>query len=201
MRASPYCWYRHNSLSSSQDVFYLLGWCFWCFFIPHQSSSCQLWNYVSLYEKLFDQTPNCSILRTYGCSCFPYLHPYNQNKLQFRSKRCVFLGYFHHLVPSAAKLFHWCFDIEVRLQNKKEINEPIWSISTTGFKWILSTGRPCTPLYRQYYLLLSLRAALFLILTSKMHLSIFSDEETYKHQPKEFDNPWFPRHVWCMSFA
>lgn len=52
-----------------------------------------------------------------------------------------------------------------------------------------------TPLYRQYYLLPSLRVALFLILTSKMHLSIFSDEETYKHQPKEFDNPWFPRRV------
>jgi hypothetical protein len=32
-------------------------------------------------------------LRIFGCACWPNLHPFNERKLQFRSKRCVFLGY------------------------------------------------------------------------------------------------------------
>jgi hypothetical protein len=34
-----------------------------------------------------------SILRVSWCACWPNLHPYNLNKLQFHSTRCVFLGY------------------------------------------------------------------------------------------------------------
>jgi len=44
-------------------------------------------------ECLFHQTPDYSSLRTFGCACWPNLRPYNARKLQFRSKRCVFLGY------------------------------------------------------------------------------------------------------------
>lgn len=32
-------------------------------------------------------------MRTFGPVCWPYLRPYNECKLQFRSKRCVFIGY------------------------------------------------------------------------------------------------------------
>jgi histone deacetylase 1/2 len=49
--------------------------------------------YLSPYEKLFHKSPSYDTLRVFGCACFPYLRPYNTNKLQFRSKRCVFLGY------------------------------------------------------------------------------------------------------------
>jgi hypothetical protein len=45
------------------------------------------------YEKLFHKTTSYDSLRVFGCACFPYLRPYNINKLQFRSKCCVFLGY------------------------------------------------------------------------------------------------------------
>jgi hypothetical protein len=33
------------------------------------------------------------MLRNFGCACWPNLRPYNNRKLQFRSKQCVFLGY------------------------------------------------------------------------------------------------------------
>lgn len=33
------------------------------------------------------------MLRVFGCACFPFLIPYNSSKLQFRSSKCIFLGY------------------------------------------------------------------------------------------------------------
>jgi hypothetical protein len=44
-------------------------------------------------ERLNNQKPDYSTLRTFGCACWLHLHPYNSHKLQFRSKQCVFLGY------------------------------------------------------------------------------------------------------------
>jgi hypothetical protein len=44
-------------------------------------------------ERLFNNPPNYSLLRVFGCSCWPNLRPYNKHKLAFRSKECVFLGY------------------------------------------------------------------------------------------------------------
>ena len=49
--------------------------------------------YLTPYEKLFHKTTSYDSLRVFGCACFPYLRPYNTNKLQFCSKCCVFLGY------------------------------------------------------------------------------------------------------------
>lgn len=45
------------------------------------------------FTKIFHTKPKFDFLRTFGCACFPCLRPYNSNKLQFRSKLCVFLGY------------------------------------------------------------------------------------------------------------
>ncbi len=49
--------------------------------------------YLSPYKKLYKRSLDYTILRTFGCACFPYLRPYNRNKLQFQSKQCIFLGY------------------------------------------------------------------------------------------------------------
>jgi hypothetical protein len=54
--------------------------------VLHQSSP---------YEKLFNRSPNYSLLRVFGCKCFPLLRPYTSHKLQYRSKACIFLGYSH----------------------------------------------------------------------------------------------------------
>jgi hypothetical protein len=47
-------------------------------------------------ERLFKALPNYNMLRIFGCACWPNLRPYNQHKLSFRSKACVFLGYSSH---------------------------------------------------------------------------------------------------------
>ncbi|KAE8669454.1 WAT1-related protein [Hibiscus syriacus] len=50
-------------------------------------------NGKSPFEVLYQQTPDYSMLKVFGCACFPLLRPFNQHKLDFRSKQCVFLGY------------------------------------------------------------------------------------------------------------
>jgi hypothetical protein len=50
-------------------------------------------NYTSSLERLFKVKPNYESLRTFGCSCWHHLRPFNTHKLEFHSKECVFLGY------------------------------------------------------------------------------------------------------------
>ena len=75
--------------------------------------------YITPYEKIFHKSPSYDTLRVFGCACFPYLRPYNTNKLQFRSKQCVFLGYslnhqgYHCLDQSTSHIYlsrHVIFD-------------------------------------------------------------------------------------------
>ena len=47
----------------------------------------------SPWEKVYSKPPSLHALKAFGCACYPYLRPFNQNKLQPRSKPCVFLGY------------------------------------------------------------------------------------------------------------
>jgi histone deacetylase 1/2 len=61
-------------------------------------------DYSSPYERLFQRSPDFSYFHTFGCQCFPCLRPYSLDKLSYRSKPCIFIGYcFNH------KGF-WCFD-------------------------------------------------------------------------------------------
>ena len=52
-----------------------------------------LLKFKSPYQLLFNQDPDYSFLRTFGCMCYPYLRPYAATKLDSRSECCTFLGY------------------------------------------------------------------------------------------------------------
>jgi histone deacetylase 1/2 len=60
----------------------------------------------SPFDCLFQRSLDYHFLRTFGCLCFPFLHPYNNHKLDFRSSLCVFFCY------SSSHLGYRCFDIE-----------------------------------------------------------------------------------------
>uniref|UniRef100_A0A2N9J6U8 Uncharacterized protein n=1 Tax=Fagus sylvatica TaxID=28930 RepID=A0A2N9J6U8_FAGSY len=57
---------------------------------PTRLGQCSPW------EKLFHHSPPYDTFRTFGCLCYPLLHPFNTHKLQPRSLECVFLGYATH---------------------------------------------------------------------------------------------------------
>lgn len=42
---------------------------------------------------MFSKDPDYGILKPFGCACYPCLKPYNRNKLQFHTSKCVFIGY------------------------------------------------------------------------------------------------------------
>jgi hypothetical protein len=53
----------------------------------------KLLDFANPLEQLYNQAPDYSSLRVFGCARWPNLLPYNNRKLQFRSKQCAFLGY------------------------------------------------------------------------------------------------------------
>lgn len=50
-------------------------------------------NHKSPIDVLLHIKPNLHFLKVFGCACFPHLRDYNQHKLDFRSIKCVFIGY------------------------------------------------------------------------------------------------------------
>ncbi|KAL5788350.1 hypothetical protein ACOSP7_005299 [Xanthoceras sorbifolium] len=55
--------------------------------------SSPLLHFISPYEKLYHKKPNYSFLKTFGCSCYPYLRYYSKHKLDFHTSKCLFIGY------------------------------------------------------------------------------------------------------------
>jgi len=45
------------------------------------------------YQMLFNKPPNYNFYKTFGCTCYPMLQPYNNHKFNFRLSMCLFIGY------------------------------------------------------------------------------------------------------------
>lgn len=58
-----------------------------------------------LHNKQLDYT----MIKTFGCACFPLLTPYNKHKIQFRSTQCTYLG------VSLTHKGHKCLDEQGRI--------------------------------------------------------------------------------------
>lgn len=49
--------------------------------------------YQTIYELLFHKSPDLASLRIFGSACYPFIRPYNHDKLDPRTTQCIFLGY------------------------------------------------------------------------------------------------------------
>lgn len=49
--------------------------------------------HTSPFHKLFNTLPDYSFLKVFGCAAFPFTRPYNSSKMEYRSQKCIFLGY------------------------------------------------------------------------------------------------------------
>jgi len=120
-------WYVHSFISFCKLLFCrhqyivetgltLLGQCsaplrFWNYafelsvYLINHMSTLVLQN-KSPFECLFRRTPDYNFLCTFGCLCFPFLHPYHAQKLDFQSSPYVFLGY------SSSHFGYCCLDLE-----------------------------------------------------------------------------------------
>ena len=47
----------------------------------------------SPYHLIYRQEPDYSLLKSFGCTCYPCLRPYATSKLDARSEKCIFIGY------------------------------------------------------------------------------------------------------------
>lgn len=71
---------------------------FWYYACAHyvfiiNRMSCKSLLMESPYYKLYAKQPDLKSLKVFGCVVYPWLRPYNVNKLQLRSEMCIFLGY------------------------------------------------------------------------------------------------------------
>jgi transposase InsO family protein len=85
---------------------------------------------LSPLQRLFQTPPNYSLLKIFGCACWPHLRPYNRHKLSFRSKPCVFIGY------SSLHKGYKCLDMDsgrVYISRDVVFDEALFPFSTPSY--------------------------------------------------------------------
>lgn len=82
--------------------------------------------FISPYQALYNKEPTYTQFKTFGCSCFPHLRPFNKHKFQFRSSQCVNLG------PSPSHKGFKCLTQDGKIVVSKDVifNEHVFPYST-----------------------------------------------------------------------
>jgi hypothetical protein len=96
----------------------------------------------SSFDCLFQRSPDYHFLRTFGCLCFPFMRPYNNHKLDFRSSPCVFFGY------SSSYLGYRCFDIasnRIYISRHVRFHEHVFPFDNSEQITKVSTTTPTSP--------------------------------------------------------
>lgn len=109
---------------------------------------------------MFNQNLDYKSMKVFGYSCFPYLRPYNKQKLYFHTKRCVFIGYnnFHKSYKylseegKAYTVVSFTFD-EKFLPLKENVNfvEPSKAIKNVTEKFLNKTNSFYIPVSSTFF--------------------------------------------------
>ena len=146
--------------------------------------------YQSPYEILFQTTPNYSKLKTFDCLCYPWLKPYNNSKLQSKSRPCVFLGY------STNQSAYKCLDIST---NKMFISRHVKFVESS-FPFVFFTlndhlSQPKNDLISPIYItdkitkVLPCSSTLDTSVTSIVPSSVITDAPTLNPSPGNDSHP------------
>jgi hypothetical protein len=96
---------------------------------------------ISPFFKLYNKGLDYYLFHSFGCSCFPLLRPYSTQKLMFKSKHCIFLGYssnqrgYRYLDPVSRKVYvssHVVFD-EIRFPAKEDNLSPLAPVDSISY--------------------------------------------------------------------
>jgi hypothetical protein len=90
-----------SSIQRSDWKLWLFPW-YWTvvYFTSESESNCFFWlptpilHGKSYYELMFKSSPCYIFLWIFGYASYPYSTPFGCSKLDFKSTRCIFLGYF-----------------------------------------------------------------------------------------------------------
>jgi histone deacetylase 1/2 len=84
-------------------------------YLLNRLPTASLTKFSSPFHALYQQIPDYSTIRGFGCSCFPHLRPYTAHKLDFRSTKCVYLG------PSPTHKGYKCLSPEGKVFISKDV--------------------------------------------------------------------------------
>lgn len=117
-------------------------------------------DHKSPYEILVGRVPVYTSLRLFGCSCYPFLRPYSQNKFNPKSLHCLFIGYsekhkgYQCLHPPSGRVYisrHVLFE-ESKFPYQKIISvlsssleTPLLSVWLSDNENVQSPEEPATP--------------------------------------------------------
>ena len=126
----------------------------------------------SPFECLFHKVPDYTFLKTFDCACYPFLRPYNSHKFQYRTSKCLFLGY------SPAHKGYRCLHPSGKLYIAKTVH---FDESDFPYSSLFHTDQTCVNLPHSYSTLVFVNDSFSQHHLSHLQLASFSSESEHVH--------------------